>query len=174
MRADVHLHLNHQITTGQRYSVYIFVLLSPLSNVAGIAGPARADIRLHLNYQITTGQCFTIQQSMITRSQEELAGVFRQWGGDMCSTMDCMDVVPAVNCSTLTSTKMDIQLANVRWVKFSVLYCSLERGGGCFFCGFRNGREHFFQFLSVGEIFRFCFHLPNKEKKIHFVVFEAT
>ena len=49
----------------------------------------------------------------------------------MCSTTDCSDVMPAVNCSTLTSTKMDIQLANVRWVQLSVLCCSLEQGVFC-------------------------------------------
>ena len=128
----------------------------------------RADIHLHLNYQITTGQCFTIEQSMITRGQEELASVFRQWGGDMCSTTDCTDVMPAVNCSTLTSTKMDIQLASVRWVQLPVLCCSLEQGvfcvcvcvwggGGCFllFCGFCNWREHFPSFFQWMKFLHF-------------------
>ena len=173
MRADIHLHLNYQITAGQCWAVYIFVLLSPLSNVAGIVGPARADIRLHLNYQITTGQCFTIEQSMITRGQEELASVFRQWGGDMCSTTDCSDVMPAVNCSTLTSTKMDIQLANVRWVQLSVLCCSLEQGvfcvwgggGGLFVCcccfvGFVIG-ENIFPVSFNGWNFYILFLFPQ-------------
>ena len=87
----------------------------------------------------------------------------------MCSTTDCSDVMPAVNCSTLTSTKMDIQLANVRWVQLSVLCCSLEQGVFCvcwgeggglvclllLFCGFCNWREHFPSFFQWMKFLHF-------------------
>ncbi|XP_070188097.1 uncharacterized protein [Littorina saxatilis] len=78
-----------------------------------IVSPARADIQLHMNYQITTGQCSTITQGITTRSREDLTSMLQRWGGDMCRSSDCTDITPVVNCSTLSSTYVDIQLSNV-------------------------------------------------------------
>lgn len=78
-----------------------------------VVGPARANVQLNLKYRLSTGQCSTLTLGMISRAREELAAVDRLWAQNVCGDAACASITPAVNCSTLINTRVDITLRNV-------------------------------------------------------------
>lgn len=84
-----------------------------------VSGPARAEVAVHLAYRINSGECSTISRSLITQGRADMATLLRTWGGDLCRRTNCSDISPVVDCTTLTNTKVDIQLSNVSAVMTS-------------------------------------------------------
>lgn len=82
---------------------------------SGVVSLARANVYLHMSYQITAGQCATIAKSVSEKIRQELVKLTGRWGESLCNITSCANVVPDVNCTSLSSTSVNLVLGNVRY-----------------------------------------------------------